>query len=87
MEGLNEILEILRPLVRAKASANQTDKKIASYEAQIKELKKIKAGHEKVADNDEVIMEVEAWVDKLPKDVMPNSKMRELIKGLELLNK
>ena len=73
--------------MRAKASVEQIDKKIATYTENIKSLELQKKQISDSVDEDEILDEVEAWADSLPKDIQPTSEIRQILKALEYLNK
>lgn len=89
MEKLKNLLEKIAPLVRAKASVINIDRKIDVYQEMVNSLKlhKDMINEEHQEDQELVISEVEEWVENLPKDIIPTSDMRKLIKNLKYLNK
>ncbi len=84
---VKELLEKVEPLVRDKSSIENIDRKIAIYTNQIKSLKdQKKAIMDNDTNEDEILIEVEAWADSLPDKLVADRQIRKLLTILEYLN-
>lgn len=84
---IKDLLQKVKPIMRAKASVEQIDRKIDTYTEAIKSLKLQKKQILDENQEDDILAEVEAWADSLPNDIAPTSEIRQILKALEYLNK
>lgn len=84
---IKDLLQKVKPIMRAKASVEQIDRKIDTYTEAIKSLKLQKKQILDENQEDDILAEVEAWADSLPNDIVPTSEIRQILKALEYLNK